>query len=244
MVPERVGQVSSWLDPSAKISTDDKPLVVARALAFVTTRVGPSISTCIRFFEKWQALFWAMIPLMAGVALSRRSRVVFPFWGMGVVGFTQMAFQIMVILGVQVFFGHAYALVGGLTAGFMLGAFVGAQASLSVFNGRGFLQGLLMQACLAVLLIACWSWWPQGLFVFPILSGYVGGVLFRAYAALAGSGRAGQVYAVDLIGAALGALFVGLFGIAFWGVTATMVFVAALNIVMLAGCLRENSLGQ
>ncbi len=235
MAPWRIAEVYAWLDPSAAISTDDKPVAAVRALAFLTTRTGSAFSTCVEVFERYGFWLWTVIPAMALAGFFGRGMVGAPLWGMGVVGFTQMAFQVAVILSVQAVFGHAYAMVGVLTAGFMFGVFMGTHLFKHVLKDSLVPAGLLAQTLLAGTFMACWTWWPQGFYFFPVVAGVFGGGLFRAYTAIAGEGRAGVVYAADLIGAAAGAFLVGLFLVPLWGITATMLFVAAFNAAMYLG---------
>jgi hypothetical protein len=74
--------------------------------------------------------------------------------------------------------------------------------------------------------------YPLGVFVFPLLAGAAGGVQFALYTALAGKEYGGRVYAADVIGAGCGALCAGLFLVPLWGMSITMLFVAALNLAM------------
>ncbi len=242
MALQRMDGVRTWIDPAAPLSTDDKPIVAVRALSFLTTRTGLGFSACVAGFERWGGWLWGLIPVMALGLFFHRRKEDMALWGMGLAGFTQMAFQVTVILGVQAVFGYAYAVVGVLTAGFMLGAYMGTRLSGRLPTGDVMAIGVLAQVLLAGVFLGCWLWWTPGLFIIPVISGVAGGVLFSVYAGMVGHERLGGIYAADLIGAALGVLVVGLLGVPLWGITVTMVFVVMVNAVLLLGCKKESAI--
>ncbi|MFH0754078.1 MAG: hypothetical protein V2A70_05885, partial [Candidatus Omnitrophota bacterium] len=242
MAPARVRDVAGWLDSSKDISTDDKPIVAVRALSFQSTRTGSLWTEWMDGFMKWGGWLWALVLLLGGMVYGQRKIMAASLWSMGMAGFTQMAFQVTVIFGVQAFLGHGYALVGVLSAGFMLGAFMGTRWGKEVLGNKAMLTGVCLQIMLAFVIAACWLWWPGGLLIVPVLAGVAGGILFGVYVACVPLECAGYVYAADLLGAALGALMVGVFLVPIWGVGVTMMFLGGLNMVMLLGHQGEKKI--
>lgn len=226
MSPERMAEAAAWLDVPGDIGTDMRPLTSLRALVFATTREGMGFARFMDAFERVQGLVWLMVPVIGILGLAARRRFL-PVTGAVTAGFTQMVFQVAAIFWVQSVFGYAYAVVGILTAGFMLGACGGIYAARYVRADTG----AWMQAALAVFFMAMLTHWPGGAFVFPVLAGLAGGIQFAVYTKMGGKEHPGRIYAADVLGAGCGALCAGLLLIPLWGLVTTMVFVAALNLV-------------
>ncbi len=134
----------------------------------------------------------------------------------------------MAFLLVPSVFGLVYGIIGILTGGFLQGACLGVHAVRYLRSDAG----AWMQVGLAAVFAVVSMYFPWGIFVFPILAGFAGGNQFAVYAAMAGEKDGGKIYAADVIGAACGVFFAGLFLIPIWGMLTTMFFVAALNLVM------------
>ena len=227
MSPSRMAEAQVWLNVKSEVSTDAHPLTSLRALVFATTRTGTVFAKCVQALERVQGIVWAMVPAVFVLGWGKRKKFL-PWVGAGTAGFTQMVFQVTGILLVQMVFGYAYAVVGILTAAFMLGAFLGVHFS-RYFRAD---DAAWIQVVLAVLFIGMLMFWPVGAFGFPLLAGMAGGIQFSLYTAMAGKEQGGGIYAADVIGAGLGALCAGLFLIPLWGMMTTMLFVAALNMAM------------
>ena len=243
--PERVREVSLWLAEGsfARVSTDDRPSIVTRAMVFMAARSGSALTRLIGFFETWGWGLWWVVPLVWGAGCWDRMRVDRPFLGAGVAGFTQMIFQVAVIFAVQGAFGCAYGVVGVLSAGFMLGIFAGAQAASRLSWHTGVMAGAGLQVMTALALPAALRFFPAGLFVIPVLAGVALGLQFTVYAAMAGVRRAGSVYAADVAGAALGAVGAGIFLVPLWGISRLALFLIVLNLAVVIGW-RNLASGQ
>lgn len=230
MSSRRMDMARDGLAGADEVGTDERPVTVERSFLFMMTGYGGTFSKVVEAVERTPKFMWLLAPC-ALIAMSMVHGAAVPFIGAGLMGFTQMVFQVAVILAVQAFFGYAYAAVGFLTAGFMLGAFLGIRAlplmswRLAVTAGPG------LQAVLAALFIAGLGW-PASLWGFPVLAGIAAGIQFGLYTAMAGKGQAGKVYAADVIGAGCGALCAGLFLVPLWGFAATMALVAVVSLLM------------
>ncbi len=230
MSPLRMDAVRDWMDGAREVGTDERPVTVERSFLFMTSGYGGVFSKIVEAVEGSPKFLWLLLPCALIVA-SMFYPCAVPFIGAGLMGFTQMVFQVAVIFAVQAFFGYAYAAVGLLTAGFMLGAFLGTRI-LSLIPLRWAVPaGPGLQALLAVLFIAGLGW-PAFLWGFPVLAGVAAGIQFGLFTVMAGEGRAGKVYAADVIGAGAGALCAGLFLVPLWGFAATMALMAVISLLM------------
>ncbi len=227
MSSARRAEAAAWLEVPGEISTDAHPVTSLRALVFMTTRMGTGFAKFMGVLERAQGCLWLMVPLAGLLGVVARKKFL-PLTGAAVAGFTQMVFQVMTILLVQSVFGYAYAVVGLLTAGFMLGAFAGVYCARYLKAD----VGAWAQVILAIFFIVVLVRWPAGAFVFSILAGMAGGFQFAVYTKLAGENDGGRIYAADVIGAACGAFCVGLFLLPLWGMVKTMLLLAALNLMM------------
>ena len=172
-----------------------------------------------------------------------------------VAGYTGMALTVLLVLSFQSLFGSVYYRVALLFSAYMAGLVCGAAQAASRMDGirraglsLGIVQGGLALYCAVLIWVIrllfrpgmgqpVWEW------VFPILSliaGWLGGWhfplanrLFQTGPRLVGR-SAGQVYGSDLAGSALGALTAGLLLVPVLGISATLAFVAVLNV---SGCL-------
>ena len=230
MSPVRMAGVAAWLkgkDGTADVSTDARPRTVLRALVFATTRTGTGFAKFMAELERWQGWLWLMVPAIFVLGFGARKKFLV-VTGAAIAGFTQMTFQVAAIFLVQVVFGYAYAVIGLMTAGFMLGAVFGVPLAHYVKATTG----AWLQVVLAGVFMALLSGWPFGVFFFPVVAGIAGGIQFAGYLAMAGTKNSGKIYAADVMGAGCGALCTGLFLVPLWGMSTTMLLVAALNLVM------------
>ena len=226
----RMDLARDWLAGASEVGTDERPVTVERSFLFMTTSYGGAFSKLVETVEGAPKFLWLLLPCALIVA-SMFCGAAVPFVGAGLMGFTQMVFQVAVIFAVQSFFGYAYAAVGLLTAGFMLGAFLGTRALSRMPSGWAVHAGPGSQAWLAGLFIAGLGW-PVFFWVFPVLAGISAGIQFGLYTAMAGKGQAGKIYAADVVGAGCGALCAGLFLVPLWGTASSMVLMAVISLLM------------
>ena len=239
MSPARMAEARDWLFRRAarrEVSSDVSPLTSLRALVFATTRTGTGFSKLMEVLERGQQAVWLLIPaLFWGGAVARKRFL--PVAGAAAAGFTQMVFQVASILLMQEVFGYAYAAVGIMTAGFMLGILLGVRF-LRCFRPQ---DGAWLQVLLAMLFMTVLLHWPLGIWVFPVMAGMAGGVQFAVYTTMAGDRHSARIYAADVAGAACGAVCAGLFLLPLWGMAMTMLFVAAINGVMVLLTVQPKS---
>ncbi len=169
---------------------------------------------------------------------------------MGTTGFSLMAFEIVVIYLFQAAFGDLYYRLAWVITAFMAGLGAGtwaalgskkiperfALAALHVLNAAFFF--FLIKVCVRIfsndffLGEEC-----QVLFLgLALWAGLIAGASFpfanQLYLARGAGERLGSVYAADLGGSALGALLTAGFFIPIWGVPQTLIFLGAVNILL------------
>ncbi len=180
-------------------------------------------------------------------------------------GFSQMAFQVIILLAFQMIYGFMFYKLGIILTAFMAGIALGGRSgleALSCFDVRKnryaliILQGSL---CLYSLLLSSVLGWLSGsrgeltnwagsnivFLALPAFSGFLGGFIFPIAGALCldneeERGRtAGINYGKDLFGSCIGALLTGVFLLPILGISKTCFVIAALNfkvlLVLIAG---------
>ncbi len=228
MSPGRMADVLRWLERPGEVSTDERPVSSWRALIYATTRSGMGFTRLMAAAESLRWFVWFLI-LLIFLPVFFFFFGVMPVTGAAAAGFTQMIFQVAVIFAVQSAYGHAYMVIGLLSAGFMLGAWLGVLAVRFSWPGTSVISGAVMQALSACFFIFFMTFLPQGLFVLPLVTGVAGGIQLARYMILDGRGHSGRVYAADVMGAACGALLCGIFFLPVLGIKMTMMFIFLLN---------------
>ena len=183
-------------------------------------------------------------------------------YSMGTVGFSLMAFEILVIYLFQVAFGNLYYRLALLLAAFMAGSGVGAWMTLRLSKGSGRLVlvgiHILGAGYFLLLMHGCRFVFDKGFLlqdwhqiVFGIMAAF-GGLFAGAgfpcansfYLSEGKGERLGSVYAADLLGASVGALLTAGFLVPVWGVVQTLILLSALNILVALFLLFRKDLGR
>jgi spermidine synthase len=174
-------------------------------------------------------------------------------------GFTLMGLEVLILLGFQALFGYVYYQLAILIAAFMVGMAAGSRWALRAHHRTAHLATrrgdsialAWLQAIIAIsplLLYALLVWFTKvrstvGLFavsqlLFPLLallSGLLGGYEFpvasRVFFSDAGKAthRAGTLYALDLLGACLGAVVLSVYLVPVFGFFKTALLIAVVN---------------
>ena len=181
---------------------------------------------------------------------------------MGTAGFSLMAFEIVVIYLFQAAFGDLYYRLAWVITVFMAGLGAGTWAALGLkkIPERYGLLGLhFANAVFFFLLVkVCVRLFSKGFFLgdeyqfaflgMALWAGFTAGAVFpfanRLYLTQGGGDRLGSVYAADLWGAALGALLTAGFFIPIWGVPQTLIFLGAMNALLVLQFLFRKDLGR
>ncbi|MBN2382045.1 fused MFS/spermidine synthase [bacterium] len=171
-----------------------------------------------------------------------------------VIGFSEMALQLVLILSFQVLYGYAYYKIGILVtccmAGISLGSYLATRGqtlndkkALTILSGVQSLMIVYPLVLYGLLFIISKPVFQQFrsisvLVLFPLMAvagGLIGGAHFPIAALTLQSNRydlqstAGSLFWYDLIGSGLGALVLGTFLIPLLGLTVTLIILTGLN---------------
>ncbi len=245
--------------PETKLNLDLNPSCYLYNLVHWSAQHTPTLKSVFLILSRIEAgwfilsavlasgVFWALARRTGGANAYRWSTLYLCF----VAGYTGMALTVLLLLSFQALFGSVYYRVALLFSSYMVGLVWGAAQVTSLMNrihcaGRALIMVQVGLAFYALALVGIihlyfrldvggplWEW------AFPLLTlfaGYLGGWHFPLANRLFQNepryvGRAaGQVYGSDLAGSAVGALTAGLFLVPVLGVSATLAFVAVLNV--------------
>jgi hypothetical protein len=253
--PGRMLEAQKILAQNGAVNSDRRPIGFLKGLVFWSTHFEPFFARAVGSFERRGNIFWfAPLLLCLGMILKRKALGGAAYPLVFTAGFVQMALQVIVILLFQAYYGYVYSVLGFVTAGFMFGAFVGAWAAKILW--RESCKGIAMlnvqfAASLYPLVFLLWrSALPDAVATVLAMAlsfgaGCLGGLQFALGNRLTEGKATAELYALDVVGAALAAILVGIFFIPVWGVDQAVMFCAALNfavgVVLTAGCRRANA---
>lgn len=243
----------------ASINTDFNPISYYHDMVLWSAYQSFKVS---RFFDAVRKLGFRKIFAAACIVLAilvslagkktdfKNAAVLF---SLGTTGFSEMAFQLVIMLTFQIFYGYLYYKIGLIFTAFMAGLAAGTFFILrrldsikKLYNTYIKIQASVLVYPLALLVIfkvmsatgASSGFGAELVFTsLPFIAGFVGGVQFAAANKLylKGSGAvrraAGITYASDLAGSCAGAILVSAFMIPLTGVYGTCISVVFLNLL-------------
>ena len=246
LLPHQISYIRDVLETSqpARFNRDLRPITFSYGLAYWSTYFKPWVRKAlgvmgrVRFY--WIAALLAIILMLAQVRRNRRENTLAIV--AGVMGFQGMAAVIMAVLAYEMLFGYVYHRVGLLTAGFMLGLFLGTFVARRTSNVRPG-KKLLATLCGSLVYWLLFYWglskskniFSQGFVgeLFPVLTLVPGVMVGAAFSAtnqlLSREGdRLPKVYAADLVGGCVGGMVTSLILIPNHGLKSTCVILGAL----------------
>jgi len=268
----RIDQINTVLSPEQTkegdvlINTDFHPISYYFDMVLWTTYQSNRLAL---FFEKINksvitVLFLVMSFLILGLMfLIRRFgfyRRIAALFALGTTGFSEMTFQIVIILGFQTIYGFLYYKIGIIFTAFMAGLALGTfiiMRSLDkvrhAYTSYIYIQLAVLVYPLLLMLLFFQMSKGSGIFYnlgsniifscLPFIAGFVGGLQYPIANKIylendKNLGKsAGITYASDLLGACLGGLLVSAFVIPLIGIYRTCVGITLLNLVALAALL-------
>lgn len=169
-------------------------------------------------------------------------------------GFTELAFQVAILLAFQIIYGYVYYKLGVILSFFMVGLVWGSRVMIKRLQRPLDEYALFIRTQTAIVIyplilplffyvlravsagrIMCWVGSNVIFPALPVISGFIGGLQFPlANRIILRSPRAvgrtsGLTYGMDLLGSCIGALAVSAFLVPILGITQTCVAVALLN---------------
>jgi spermidine synthase len=242
--PGRMLEAEKILAHEGMVNSDRRPAGFLRALVFWSTHFEPFFARIVGGFERFGSILWlAPVLLCLGIVVSRKTSAVAAGSLVFTAGFVQMALQVIVILLFQSYYGYVYSVLGLVTAGFMFGAFGGAWVVKRFWpaaHGQKLALGVQLTAALYPLVFLLWRGVLPDVGATALAmtlscgAGWIGGMQFALGNRLAKGRATAKLYALDVIGAALAAIIVGIFLVPLWGVDRTAAFCAVLNLAVAA----------
>lgn len=230
--PERLRMARAWVQAPVPTNRDSRPASLRFSLDAWLAQFGEAATTPLLL-----AIVVLAMALVLGLKVEDRPISV----AIGTTGWVASAAEVAFLFAYQTAAGALCRDVGLLFASFMLGAAAGAALA-----GRWGLNLVRTEAGLVGFLLLGGGWMqvaPRlGLAGVPaviasalwlFVSGALGGAEYAAVVARTrgASAAAGRLYAMDLVGAALGALLAGAWLIPRLGLTVTLLTLAAVKVV-------------
>jgi spermidine synthase len=211
------------------------------------------------FYIPFWAVLISVIAVVFGIAMWRKRSGIQSCIDLAVAttGFSEIVFEIVVILAFQSLYGIAYHRIGFILAAFMFGLVAGARWALRMIQNNQtdifrifrrtqcavVFYPLLLPVLFVIFRDASFAQrWPEAAsFVFaflPFIAGLLGGLQYPLAAALRRraypeemkkADAGGILYAMDAFGASIGALVTGMFLIPVYGIVAVCILCAAMN---------------
>jgi len=259
---EYISRVVSDIPESTRINRDFRPIgyfydMVLWSLQFYQRSLVVRLIKGLASFSFWH---W-LIPIasLIGVFLffqlrnrSKDTRANPVILAIGTTGFSEITFQVVVILAFQVLYGYVYYKLCLILASFMIGLVLGGWYVNRILNRLKNALSTYIKTQIAIciyplillpifaLLAAYGGKIPTFLridtvFAFlPVIAGFIGGVQFPLASKICLKGRevgrtAGFLYGIDLLGSCLGALLASAILIPILGIFHTCLLVATLN---------------
>lgn len=230
LLKNRGENILSALNPSAEINQNMKPVTYQQGLSY--------------WLSQFKGRYW--LPAAIAIALS-----LFVFFRgntssktMFLTGFSASGLEILLLFGLQVFFGNIYLLTSFVFAGFMLGLATGSLLGNS-FRRRNYqshtqlLIGLFAATSCLLLFSNGMANLPETIVYFlflvaTILIGTLTGFQFAQVSQNQHENYAeisGKTYSYDLAGSAMGALAISIYLVPVWGIVSSVIGLALMNIL-------------
>lgn len=244
-----------------KINRDRFPISFYLQQLFASRQVRGGYPELLKVARNWIVPAVPVLPLIAflwgiGIRIWKVRRRI--FWGVNAavlgVGMSGISLEILALSEYQVAFGSGYREVGVLTGFYMAGLALGGYLSARIkVNSRivfPYVQSAWIILPLLLLIITIVgvdsALLGSGGFLFVLFllaSGFAGGMHFPMAVGLSAKKtevRAGRLYALDLAGAAFGAIFYGFFALPLVGSAVCMAGIALLNLSPLILLIGRN----
>ncbi len=260
---DRVFYIEDVLRKRGEVNTDAHPVAYLYDIVLWSTQFNTAFKNMVDKILWIKLSHLLVVPLVIfglGWVIQRTSPTAPVSLSIMTTGFSEIIFQVIVILAFQTLYGYAYYKIGLIMASFMAG----------LVGGSFIARGMMKEAPARILRTYKWvqlsiCLYPAALpFVFavfrdapvaqrfvpgfatafallPFVAGLIGGLQYPLALQLMDRKRrkgsvtesAGFLYAIDVLGATLGALLAGMFLIPLWGIYAVAFFCASINTAVL-----------
>lgn len=239
MVQGRVAKVDSS-------NTDRRPVAYFYSLFVWAEIQGSDLLTAVLGHGRALIVLVGVLFVLGSMLVWRKARVA--YFSLSTIGFSSMAFEMVIILSYQAQFGYVYEMIGVISALFMAGIAVGAISfrGISAETGRFRVIELIAMLMMAVFIVALRT--ELAYYAFSALNGLFCGAGFswatQYLRKCEVRGAPGKLYAADLGGSFLGAIVTSIFSVPLIGIPNSVLFlvlVRAISLIALFSVPRETA---
>ncbi len=232
MLQQNAARLTKRLDLNAPVDTDFKPV-----LYFVDVQVWLSL-----FNSSFRLFFMVILAVCLGALIFLRPLSL----GLFTTGYTSASSQLLLMMAFQVIYGFVYQAAGIMITVFFAGLAIGSSLAArrtSVSTAHYLWMQLLVGVYCIIIALALMFLHTGGIpaliviMVLTLVSGLIAGMQFGLAAALQKDNlrlAAGNSYAADLAGSAIGALLTVCLLVPFLGILNSLYVLAAANIIVMA----------
>jgi spermidine synthase len=264
--PDRIREIDRILEQPGQLNTDAHPIAYLYDIILWSTHFDDRLSGVMKKLQAVKAghilIILPLLILMAGAAITK-VRPTFPVTlSIMATGFSEIIFQVLVILAFQTLYGYAYYRIGLIIASFMAGLVGGSLLARRLLAIRyPTIRNVYLLAQGAICgypLLIPWVFvafrdsqrlqqFPQVFAVtfglLPVIAGFLGGLQYPLAVKIVNDYKskatgkvtqiAGLLYGLDIFGATVGALIAGTVLIPLFGITTLAYICAVINATVL-----------
>jgi len=259
---DRIDYIRKVLSIPGRVNTDEKPIAFFYDAVLWSTHFEAGYKKVLEKLaglKFWQVLVLPLLVFLTGVVWRGFSKTGSIKPVIMTSGFSQIIFQVLILLSFQTIFGYSYQQAGILLGMFMLGLVLGGIWAARAARGKrinrqkmfkGLQLGMVLYPFVFPLIFGIVGTGdrPGAGFVFlglvflmlPVLVGVLGGAQYVLGVKLLSAGgrgnggdKAGELYAWDVLGAAVGAILAGMILIPVLGINAVAVLTALMSLAAL-----------
>jgi len=257
---DRISIIEDILEEEGKINTDMRPIGYLYDIVLWSTHFNAGFSKTISALSKIKRLYFGIAFLVLFLILylaKKRKQTLAVSVSIMTTGFSEIIFQLIVIIAFQSLYGYAYYKIGLIISSFMIGLSLGSIAARRILAqpGKDIMRiyreaqaGIFLYPCLLPFVFILFrdrltsspfAVLFSSVFAFlPIIAGFLGGLQFplanfliaqKSPANGQAAASAGKLYAMDVFGSSIGALLTGLILIPLLGIDQVAYLCALLN---------------
>jgi len=267
----RMNQIRSAVQSSGRVNTDMRPIAFLYDIILWSTHFNTGFRNMMARLQSLTFLHLMAVPLLIfglGFFLMSRNRMLALDLSIATTGFSEIVYQVIVILAFQVLYGYVYYKIGVIVTSFMAGLILGGWMARRMNHRSG--AGLWAKYCriqagitLYPLLLpfvfqffgnASFAGQEKGIFstlfaILPVAAGFMGGMQYvlavnlRSRFTSTGESTSkisGLLYGLDVLGSTFGALLAGAILIPLLGINQVAYFCVVLNAVVLILLIWNN----
>jgi spermidine synthase len=252
---------------SAFKNTDLRPIAYYYNMLLWLSRTGGWITKMFESVGKFHiyiclSLLTAALVTVSAIGARRKGGRGPIYSALAITGFSEMGFQVILIVAFQVLYGYVYYKIALIVSAFMgglaLGGYFVTKKMDSIKDPFGLYVNIQKMVCiypllLLIVLLASKNFIGYGhnltaiLFIcLPAIAGFVGGLQFPLAGRLCIArnskigNAAGVIYASDMIGSSLGALIISVLSIPILGIMETCIAISLMNLPVLISLVRSR----